>query len=199
MTAGRYTLECVHSVTQGSRAITMGRRTIAAGGVMTAISGAMAADLAEAVRSMPCGACQAPRGEHCSGEGTHLARWELAAASALVSPQEYLAAAGRRPVRPAGVPAGPGCGTRDVRRGVHGGRPHPLQWAAGVQPPRWVHLDPSAGPSCAGPAVPRPATGEPCRYHRRHWLLSIPAVTVAGTVPACQRCGRKHARRERKR
>ena len=56
---------------------------------MTAISGAMPADLAEAVRSMPCEACQAPRGERCSCEGTHLARWELAAAAALVSEREY--------------------------------------------------------------------------------------------------------------
>jgi hypothetical protein len=165
---------------------------------MTAISGAMPADLAEAVRSMPCGACQAPRGGHCSGEGTHLARWELATASALVSPQEYLAAAGAARSAPPGFP--PGLAVVPELSGVVcTAAGHPLQWAAGVQPPQWVHLDPSAGPSCAGPAVPRPATGEPCRYHRRHWLLSIPAVTVAGTVPACQRCGRKHARRERTR
>ncbi|MGI8445945.1 MAG: hypothetical protein ACR2MP_01920, partial [Streptosporangiaceae bacterium] len=57
------------------------------------MSAAMPADLAEAVRSMPCGACQAPRGAYCPCEGTHLARWELAVASALVSERDYHAAA----------------------------------------------------------------------------------------------------------
>ncbi len=104
---------------------------------MTAISGAMPADLAEAVRSMPCGACQAPRGGHCAGEGTHLARWELATASALVSPQEYLAAAGAARSAPPGFP--PGLAVVPELSGVVcTAAGHPLQWAARVQPPQWV-------------------------------------------------------------
>jgi hypothetical protein len=165
---------------------------------MTAISGAMPADLAEAVRSLPCGACLALRGEYCSCEGTHLARWELAAASALVSRQEYRAAAGAAWPAPAGFP--PGLAVVPELSGVVcTAAGHPLRWAAAVQPPQWLHLDPVSAPSCTGEAAPRPAPGEPCRYHRRHWLLAIPAVAVAGRVPACQRCARKHARRARRR
>jgi hypothetical protein len=165
---------------------------------MTAMSGAMPADLAEAVRSVPCGACQAPRGEHCPCEGSHLARWEVAAAWALVSEQEYRAAAGAAWPAPPGFP--PGLAVVPELSGVVcTAAGHPLWWAAGLEPPGWVHLDPAAGPACAGPAVPRAAAGEPCHYHRRHWLLGVPAVTVAGPVPACRRCGRKHARRTRRR
>jgi hypothetical protein len=164
---------------------------------MTAMSAAMPADLAEAVRSMPCGACQAPRGEYCPCDGTHLARWQLAVASALVSDRDYRAAAGAARPAPPGFP--PGLAVVPELTGVVcAAASHPLRWAADAAPPQWVHLDPLAGPSCAGPADPRPAPGEPCRYHRRHWLLGIPAVAVAGTMPACARCARKHARRARR-
>jgi len=162
------------------------------------MSGAMPADLAETVRSMPCGACQAPRGECCSSEGTHLARWEVAALSALVSEQEYQAAAGAAWPAPPGFP--PGLAVVPELSGVVcAAAGHPLLWDTRVQPPRWAHLGPPAGAACGDPAEPRPAPGEPCRYHRRHWLLGVPAVVVAGRVPACQRCARKQARRERRR
>ena len=163
---------------------------------MTAMSGAMPADLAEAVRSMPCEACQAPRGGYCSCEGTHLARWELAAASALVSQQEYHAAAcAARPAPPGFRRAWPWCPSCPASSA----RP-PVTHCGGTQGlslPRWIHLDRRDGTGCADPAVPRPAPGEPCRYHRRHWLLHVPAVGVAGQVPASRRCARKQARRER--
>jgi hypothetical protein len=158
-------------------------------------TGAMPSDLAEAVRSLPCAACLAPRGEYCSGDGTHLARWELAAASALVSQPDYRAAAGTAQPAP---PGSPGLAVVPELSGVvctAGG--HPLRWADAPQPPQWLHLDPLPGPSCPGAAAPAP--GEPCRYQRRHWLLGIPAVAVAGRVPACRRCARKHARRARRR
>ena len=165
---------------------------------MTALSAAMPADLAEAVRSMPCGACQAPRGEYCPCDGTHLARWELAVASALVSEQDYRAAASAARPAPPGFP--PGLAVVPELTGVVcTAAGHPVRWAADVSPPQWAHLDPLAAPACTGPADPRPAPGEPCRYHRRHWLLGVPAVTVAGPVPACPRCARKHARRARRR
>ncbi len=175
---------------------------------MTAMSGAMPSDLAEAVRSLPCGACLAPRGGYCPGDGTHLARWELAAASGLVSRGDYQAAEGAAQPAPPGSP--PGLAVVPELSGVVcTAAGHPLRWSADARAPHWVHLEPAAGPPgagpsfeeppCPGPPVPRPAPGEPCRYHRRHWLLGIPAVTLAGTVPACLRCGRKHARRERRR
>ena len=165
---------------------------------MTAMSGAMPADLAETVRSMPCDACQASRGECCACEGTHLARWELAAVLALVSEQEYHAAAGAAWPAPPGFP--PGLAVVPELSGVVcTAAGHPLRWDAGTQPPRWAHLGLPAGTACADPAVPHPGPGEPCRYHRRHWLLGVPAVAVAGRVPACQRCARKQARRERRR
>ena len=154
---------------------------------MTAISGAMPADLAEAVRSLTCGACQAPRGEYCPCDGTHLARWELAAAAALVSERDYHAATEAARPAPPGFPRG--LSVVPELSGVVCTAGHPLQWSAGLQPQQWVHLD---------PAVPGPAPGEPCRYHRRHWLLGVPAVAIAGTVPACGRCARKHARQSRK-
>jgi hypothetical protein len=164
---------------------------------MTAMSGAMPADLAEAVRSIPCGACRAPRGGCCACEGTHLARWELAAASALVSEQEYRAAA--RAARPAPPGFAPGLAVVPELSGVVcTAAGHPLWWDTETHLPSWVHLDRPDGTGCAHPAVPRPAPGEPCRYHRRHWLLHVPAVGVAGRVPACRRCVRKQARRERK-
>jgi hypothetical protein len=164
---------------------------------MTAMSAAMPADLAEAVRSMPCGACQARRGEYCPGEGSHLARWEVAAAMDLVSQGDFAAAAST--ARPAPPGSAPGLAEVPELSGVVcAAAGHPLRWAAGVEPP-WVHQDRLAGPSCASPVVPRPAPGEPCLYHRRHWLLAVPAVAVAGRVPACQRCARKHARRGRRR
>jgi hypothetical protein len=159
---------------------------------------AMPADVAEAVRSVPCGGCQAARAEPCSCAGTHLARWELAAASGLVSPQEYQAAAGAAWPAPPGSP--PGLAVVPELSGVVcTAACHPLRWAAGEPLPQWVHLDPATGPSCAAPALPRPAPGEPCRFHRRHWLMGVPAVAVAGPAPACQRCARKHARRARRR
>ena len=165
---------------------------------MTAMSGAMPADLAEAVRSMPCEACRAPQGEPCSCEGTHLARWELAAASALVSEREYAAAAGAAWPAPPGFP--PGLAVVPELSGVVcAAAGHPLRWDTGMQPPQWAHQGPPGGTACADPPVPRPAPGEPCRYHRRHWLLGTPAVAVAGPVPACQRCARRQARRARRR
>jgi hypothetical protein len=118
-------------------------------------------------------------------------------ASALVSDRDYRAAAGAARPAPPGFP--PGLAVVPELTGVVcAAARHPLRWAADAAPPQWVHLDPQAGPSCAGPADPRPAPGEPCRYHRRHWLLGIPAVAVAGTMPACARCARKHARRARR-
>jgi hypothetical protein len=163
---------------------------------MTAISGAMPADLAEAVRSLACGACQAARGEYCPCDGTHLARWELAAAAALVSEGECLAAAEAARPAPPGFPRG--LSVVPELSGVVCTAGHPLRWAADVPPRQWMHLDPVAASSCPAPAVPRPAPGEVCRYHRRHWLLGVPAVAIAGTVPACRRCARKHARKARK-
>jgi hypothetical protein len=163
---------------------------------MTAISGAMPADLAEAVRSLACAACQVPRGEYCPCDGTHLARWELAAAAALVSEQDYLAAAEAARPAPPGFPRG--LSVVPELSGVVCAAGHPLRWSADVRPWQWMHLDSVAASSCPGPAVPRPVPGEACRYHRRHWLLGVPAVAIAGTVPACRRCARKHARRTRK-
>jgi hypothetical protein len=163
---------------------------------MTAISGAMPTDLAEVVRSLACGACQAPRGEYCPCDGTHLARWELAAAAGLVSELDYLAAAqAARPALP-GFPQG--LSVVPELSGVVCTAGHPLRWPADVPPRQWMHLDLVAALSCLAPAVPRPAPGEACRYHRRHWLLGVPAVAIAGTVPACRRCARKHARQARK-
>ncbi len=116
---------------------------------MTAMS-AMPADLAEAVRSMPCEACQAPRGECCSCDGTHLARWELAAASALVSEQEYHAAAGAAWPAPPGFP--PGLAVVPELSGVVcAAAGHPLRWDTGVPPPRWTHLGLQTGTACARP------------------------------------------------
>jgi len=163
---------------------------------MTAISGPMPADLAEAVRSLTCGACQAPRGEYCPCDGTHLARWEVAAAAALVSERDFRAAAEAAQPAPPGFPRG--LSVVPELSGVVCTAGHPLRWSAGLQPQQWVHLDPVATPLCPAPAVPGPAPGEPCRYHRRHWLLGVPAVAIAGTVPACRRCARKHARQTRR-
>ena len=118
---------------------------------MTAIGGAMPADLAEAVRSMPCEACQAPRGERCSCEGTHLARWDLAAAAALVSEREYHAAAGAAWPAPPGFP--PGLAVVPELTGVVCvAAGHPLRLDTGVQPPRWTHLGPPARTACSDPA-----------------------------------------------
>jgi hypothetical protein len=164
---------------------------------MTAISRVMPADLAEAVRSLACGACQAPRGEYCPCDGTHLARWELAAAAALVSELDYRAATEAAQPAPAGFSRG--LSVVPELSGVVCAAGHPLRWSAGVQTQQWVHLDPVAARSCPAPPAPRPAPGEPCRYHRRHWLLGLPAVAIAGPVPACRRCARKHARRSRRR
>ena len=128
---------------------------------MTAMSAAMPADLAEAVRSMPCGACQAPRGEYCPCEGTHLARWELAVASALVSERDYRAAASAAQPAPPGFP--PGLAVVPELTGVVcTAAGHPLRWAADVSPPRWMHLDPLAGPPAPGRTAPgRPVPGPP--------------------------------------
>ena len=136
---------------------------------MTAMSAAMPADLAEAVRSMPCGACQAPRGEYCPCDGTHLARWELAVASALVSDRDYRAAAGAARPAPPGFP--PGLAVVPELTGVVcAAASHPLRWAADAAPPQWVHLDPLAGPSCAC----RPIRGLP----RRAVPLSPPSLVT---------------------
>jgi hypothetical protein len=121
---------------------------------MTAISGPMPADLAEAVRSLTCGACQAPRGEYCPCDGTHLARWEQAAAAALVSERDYSAAAEAAQPAPPGFPRG--LAVVPELSGVVCTAGHPLQWSAGVRPQQWVHLDPAATP---GRARPRPCPG----------------------------------------
>jgi hypothetical protein len=156
----------------------------------------MPADLAEAVRSMPCRACHADRGEYCPSEGTHLARWELAAAAGLIAEADYQTAAKAALPAPPGLP--PALAVVPERSGVvceTAG--HALRWAARDDPPRWEHLDPSAGQTCPDGGRPVAADGEPCRYLRRHWLLGIPAVAVAGTVPACRRCAARHGRRKR--
>jgi hypothetical protein len=162
---------------------------------MTPIFGPMPADLADAVRSLPCPACEAARAEYCPSDGCHLARWELAAATGLISIAQYRAAAAA--ARPAPRGLSPDLAVVSESSGVVcAAASHALRWAAGASPPQWQHLDPVASQSCPAPITPAPAAGEPCRYHRRHWLLAIPAVTVAGTVPACQRCARKHTRRQ---
>jgi hypothetical protein len=165
---------------------------------MTPISGPMPADLAEAVRSLPCPACDAARAEYCPSDGCHLARWELAAATGLIALAHVQAAAAAARPAPRGLP--PGLAVVPESSGVVcAAASHPLRWATQASPPQWQHLDPAAGQSCPAPITPAPGAGEPCRYHRRHWILATPAVTVAGTVPACQRCARKHARRQRRR
>ena len=163
---------------------------------MTPISGPMPADLAEAVRSLPCPACDAARAEYCPSDGCHLARWELAAATGLIAIAHVQAAAAAARPAPRGLP--PGLAVVPESSGV--GCAAVSRRCAG--PPKPAHrdgstCDPAAGQSCPAPITPAPGAGEPCRCHRRHWLLAIPAGTVAGTVPACQRCARKHARRQR--
>ena len=165
---------------------------------MIPICGPMPADLAEAVRSLPCPACHAARAGYCPSDGCHLARWERAAAAGLVSIAHLQAAAAAARPAPRGLP--PGLAVVPESSGVLcAAAGHPLRWATETGPPQWRHVDPAAAPCCPSPPVPAPAGGEPCRYHRRHWLLAIPAVTVAGTVPACQRCAGRHARRQRRR
>jgi len=159
---------------------------------------AMPADLAEAVRSMPCRACRAGRGEYCPSAGTHLARWETAAAAGLIAEADYQAAATAALPAPPGLPEG--LAVVPERSGVVcAAAGHPLRWAAPDDPPQWVHADPAAGQFCPDSVTPVAAAGEPCRYQRRHWLLGVPAVAVAGAVPACRRCAAKYARRERRR
>ena len=166
--------------------------------VAAAMDGVMPTDLAEAVRSVPCPACQAPRGDHCPSEGSHVARWELAAATGLVSEDDFARAAALARPGPAGL--GPALAVVPELSGVVcAAAGHPLRWTADGRPPRWAHADLEAGRSCPDAVTPVPARGEPCRYLRRHWLLSVPAVAVAGSVPACRRCARKQARRSRRR
>lgn len=163
-----------------------------------AMDGAMPTELGEAVRSMPCPACQALRGDYCPSEGSHVVRWELATAAGLVSEHDFARAAALARPGPPGL--GPGLAVVPELSGVVcAAAGHPLRWAADGRPPRWAHADLEAGRSCPGADTPVPARGEPCRYLRRHWLLSVPAVAVAGTVPACRRCARKQARRSRRR
>jgi hypothetical protein len=160
------------------------------------MDGAMPTDLAEAVRSMPCRGCQADRGDYCPSEGSHLARWQLATAAGLVAEQDFARAAELAQPGPPGLE--PALAVVPELSGVVcAAAGHPLRWAAAGQPPQWTHTDREA--ACPDAVTPVPAHGEPCRYLRRHWLLSIPAVAVAGTVPACQRCARKRARRRRRR
>ena len=161
------------------------------------MDGAMPTDLAEAVRSMPCRACQAGRGDYCPSDGSHLARWQLATAAGLVSGRDFARAAELARPGPPGLE--PGLAVVPELSGVVcAAAGHPLRWAAAGQPPQWTHADREAGRSCLAAVTPVPAYGEPCRYLRRHWLLSVPAVAVAGPVPACQRCARKQARRRRR-
>ena len=166
----------VNNVTSRPCAITMGRRTIAPGGLMTAISGAMPADLAEAVRSLVCPACQAPRGVHCPCDGTHLARWNWP-----------------RPWRwcPSGTSGWPPRRPSPPRPGSRGACPWCPNCPAWYAPPvircggrwdpaaQWMHLDPGHA-VVPGSAPPRPLRGtvrvpgaslvtrSPGRGHRGH-------------------------------
>lgn len=158
----------------------------------------MPTDLAEAVRSMPCPACRADRGDHCPSDGSHLARWQLATAAGLVSERDLTRAAALAQPAPPGLESGLAV-VPELSGVVCAAAGHPLRWVAAGQPPHWTHADPAAGRSCLQAVTPVPAHGEPCRYLRRHWLLAVSAVTVAGTVPACRRCARKQARRRRAR
>lgn len=162
------------------------------------MDGAMPTDLAEAVRSMPCRACQADRGAYCPSEGSHLARWQLAATAGLVAERDLARAAELAQPGPPGLASGLAV-VPELSGVVCAAAGHPLRWAAAGQPPQWTHADREAGRACLGTVTPVPAHGEPCRYVRRHWLMSVPAVTVAGTVPACRRCARKQGRRWRRR
>jgi hypothetical protein len=162
------------------------------------MDGAMPTDVAETVRSMPCRACQADRGAFCPSDGSHLARWQLATAAGLVAEQDLARAAELAQPGPPGL--APGLAVVPELSGVVcAAAGHPLRWAAAGQPPQWTHAGREAGQVCLAAVTPVPAHGEPCRYLRRHWLLSVPAVAVAGTVPACRRCARKQARRWRAR
>ena len=157
---------------------------------------AMPADLAEAVRSVACQACRAQRGECCPSDGSHLARWEVAVAVGLIASADYAAAAAASRPAPAGLPDGLAV-VPELSGVLCAAAGHPLSWAAGLASPRWVHAEPAAGRGCAEPVIPVVGQGEPCRYVRRHWLMGVPAVAVAGPVPACGRCARKYARRRR--
>ncbi len=159
---------------------------------------AMPADLAEAVRSLSCPACLAARGEYCPCEGTHLGRWDAAVGAGLVSEHDHAEAVAAAWPAPAGLPAGLAV-VPEQSGVVCAAAGHPLRWDAGKTPPRWAHADPAAGRSCAEPVTPVARPGEPCRYARSHWLMGVPAVTVAGAVPACGHCARKYARRGRRR
>jgi hypothetical protein len=162
------------------------------------MDGAMPTDLAEAVRSMPCRACQADRGDYCPSDGSHLARWQLATAAGLLAEQDLARAAELAQAAPPGL--APGLAVVPELSGVVcAAAGHPLRWAAAGQTAQWTHADREAGQACPEAVTPVPAHGEPCRYLRRHWLLAVPAVAVAGTVPACRRCARKQARRRRSR
>ena len=158
----------------------------------------MPTDLAETVRSLPCRACQADRGNYCPSDGSHLARWQLATAAGLVADRDLARAAELAQPGPPGL--APGLAVVPELSGVVcAAAGHPLRWVAAGRPPHWTHADREAGQACLEAVTPVPAHGEPCRCLRRHWLLSVPAVAVAGTIPACQRCARKEARRWRSR
>ena len=156
----------------------------------------MPTDLAEAVRSMPCWACQAERGNYCPSEGSHLARWQLATAAGLLAGPDLARATELARAAPPGLASGLAV-VPELSGVVCAAAGHPLRWAAAGQPPRWTHADREIGQACPEAVSPVPAQGELCRYLRRHWLLSVPAVAVAGAVPACRRCARKQARRGR--
>jgi hypothetical protein len=166
--------------------------------VVTAMDCAMPTELAEAVRSMPCRACRADRGAYCPSDGSHLARWQLATAAGLLAERDLARATKLAHAAPPGL--APGLAVVPELSGVVcAAAGHPLRWATTGQPPHWTHASQEAGQACPAAVNPVPAHGEPCRYLRRHWLLSVPAVAVAGAVPACRRCARKQARRRRSR
>ncbi len=154
---------------------------------MTAIRGAMPADLAEAVRSLVCGACQAQRGEYCPCDGTHLARWELAAAAELVSEQHYWAAAEAAQPAPSGFPAGQ---RRHWLMGVPAvavaAQCPPAGGARASTPGRPVTLNPTAtppGPYREPPAEPSLITGKAgsgrgIRAAGRAWVGAGPEPTT---------------------
>ncbi len=164
------------------------------------MNGAMPTELAEAVRSLPCRACQAGRGDFCPSDGSHLARWQLATAAGLVAERDLARAAELAQASPPGLASGLAV-VPELSGVVCAAAGHPLRWARAIagQPPQWTHADRETGQACLAAVTPVPAHGEPCRYLRRHWLLAVPAVAVAGAVPACRRCARKQARRWRSR
>ena len=171
---------------------------------MTAMSDAMPSDLAEAVRSLPCGACLAPRGGVLPGRrdpsGPLGTGRGLRAGVAGGLP----GGGGRCSACPARIPAGPGRGARAVRGGVHGGRPsaamvrrRPGTALGAPGAGRWAVRDrarlrgAALSPAARAPARPRGTvplsppplvTGHPGGHARGHGA-SLPAVRPQARAP----------------